>query len=162
MNDVTIYVCVSLLLQASKQCRHTNTNSLTFARIWGGLGKPTAFGAPSLAIVDFASALLPARRGRPADSSGTGTSSCHNITRQYCLFSYDVCCVLQLEQSVTSNVQPNVQVHNADDTRNNMPTINMNENFFFQRGEGIRYVFMGLTQCYLLQRYNLFRHVRIA
>lgn len=63
---------------------HSITNSLTFARIWGGLGKPTAFGGASLTIVDFdvdfadvvPCAFRTARRGRPAASSTTCASSC--------------------------------------------------------------------------------------
>jgi hypothetical protein len=140
MVEVTTYESSSLLLHASKQCRHTNTSSLTFARVWGGLGKPTAFGAPSLAIVDFACAFLPARRGRPADSSGTGTSSCHNMTHQYCSVSNDVRTILLTLQSVKANVQENVHVDNADGTTNNMPDENMKENSFLQRGEGFVYV----------------------
>ena len=81
--DVTIYKCSSFLLHASKHSRLTNASSLTFARLWGGLGKPTALGAPSLPIADFACAFLAARRGRPADSSGAGTSSCHTIKHQF-------------------------------------------------------------------------------
>ena len=65
---------------------HSTTNSLTFARIWGGIGKPTAFGGASLTIVDFdvdftdvvPCAFRTARRGRPAASSTTCASSCHS------------------------------------------------------------------------------------
>ena len=81
--DVTIYECSSFLLHASKHSRLTNASSLTFARLWGGLGKPTALGAPSLPIAGFACAFLAARRGRPADSSNASTSSCHTIKHQF-------------------------------------------------------------------------------
>ena len=46
----------SILLQAKGIIIdwHTNTSSFTFTKIWEGLGKPSAGGAPSLAIVNFA------------------------------------------------------------------------------------------------------------
>jgi hypothetical protein len=96
-----VYICICLRRSSCEQTGmnlnfHSITNSLTFARIWGGLGKPTAFGGPNLTIVDFdvdfadvvPCAFRTARRGRLAASSRTCESSCqikpHSCAKWMC------------------------------------------------------------------------------
>ena len=87
MTSVSEFLCIHYQYMQSMQKNDINKwkyNFLTFPGFRGGLGRPTVLGTAAFIAVDFAAfvecVLLPTRRGRLPDCSGTSTSSCKYVT----------------------------------------------------------------------------------